>query len=212
MFFSFFHYIGWIIFNIIGRLFLNLEVRGQKNLDNLDGGGVIFIANHHGMLDPFLIGAGIPTSYLSSIKCFRYFTYYKYITRNPFGFLIWILGAYPVYPSKSNLERTLKKTIEILKDDQSVLMFPTGKRRKHFDVKDTRPGIGYLAKALNPLIVPVFIENTYGVKLRDFILCTRKIIVTFGKPFHPRDITEEDMSLWQGAEVIMKRVQQLQNN
>ncbi|MBA3047557.1 1-acyl-sn-glycerol-3-phosphate acyltransferase [Candidatus Falkowbacteria bacterium] len=132
-FFPFFHHITWVVSNIIGKLFLNLKVFGRENLKNLDSGGVIFVANHQGRFDPFLIGASIPFSYFSKIKCFRYQTYYKFIIERWYGLFIWLMGAYPVYPKSGPLEKVLAKTVKILKDNQSVLIFPEGKLNQYFD-------------------------------------------------------------------------------
>ena len=88
MLFSFFHYITWMVSNIIGKLFLNLKASGKENLKNLDSGGALFVANHQGRFDPFLIGASIPFFYFSKIKCFRYQTYYKFITERWYGLFI----------------------------------------------------------------------------------------------------------------------------
>lgn len=209
MIFSFFHYITWAIVNIIGKLFLNLKVHGQENLKDLKSGGVLFVANHHSKFDPFLIGASVPFFYFKRIKCFRYFTYYKYITRKWYGFVICLIGAYSVYPSGGDLKKSLKKTIKILQDNQSVLIFPAGKRDKYFDPKQSRPGVGCLAKILNPLIVPVYVKNTYNIKLKDLIFRIRKVSITFGKPFYYQEATFRKNSFGEIAIKIMERVRGL---
>lgn len=206
MLFSLFHHITWVISNIMGKLFLNLKAYGRENLKNLDSGGVLFVANHQGMFDPFLIGASIPFSYLLKIKCFRYQTYYKQITRRFYGFFIWLMGAYPVYPGSGPLEKVLEKTVKILKDNQSILIFPEGKLNQYFDPVNAKLGVGYLAKNLNPLIVPVFIKNNYNVKITDLIFRSRKVSVTFGKPFHWQDIALPDAEYGEIAKKIMGRV------
>ena len=71
------------------------------------------------------------------------------------------MGAYSVYPKSGSLEKVLGKTVKILKNNQSVLMFPEGKINQYFDPENAKPGVGYLAKNLNPLIVPVFINSDY---------------------------------------------------
>ena len=206
MFFSFFHHITWVVSNIIGKLFLNLKVHGRENLKNLESGGALFVANHHGRFDPFLIGASIPFFYFFKIKCFRYQTYYKFITKKWYGFFIWLMGAYSVYPKSGSLEKVLEKIVKILKNNQSVLIFPEGKINQYFDSTNAKPGVGYLAKNLNPLIVPVFIKNTHNVKIRDLIFRSRKASVTFGKPFHRKDIALPEAEYRDIAKNIMGRV------
>ncbi|MBU4102239.1 1-acyl-sn-glycerol-3-phosphate acyltransferase [Patescibacteria group bacterium] len=195
-----------MVSNIIGKLFLNLKASGKENLKNLDSGGALFVANHQGRFDPFLIGASIPFSYFSKIKCFRYQTYYKFITERWYGLFIWLMGAYPVYPGSGPLEKVLEKTVKILKDNQSVLIFPEGKLSQYFDPANAKPGIGYLAKNLNPLIVPVFIKNTHNIKFLEFILRKRRVRITFGQPFRWQDIALPEAEYGEIARRIMGRV------
>ncbi len=208
---NFFHYIGWIISNAIGRVFFRLEVKGQENIENLEKGGAIFIANHYGKFDPFLIGASIPRPYFKKIKCFRYLTHYSYIIEMWYGPFIWLTGAYSVFPSKGNYEKSLKYTTELLKDNQSILMFPTGSRMKEVDPREARPGIAYLAKKLDPTIVPIFIKNTYKVSFIDFILKRRLAKVIIGKPFRYSDINNKIDNLREAAKEIMGKVKELEN-
>ncbi len=161
-----FHFIGWIIFKIVGKLFFNLKVKGQENLRDLKG-GVIFIANYHSKIDPFIIGASIPISYFRRIKSFRYLSHYSNIFLKWYGLFLWLLGAYSVFPNKGDFNKSLNNTVKFLKDNQSILIFPTNNRNKYIDLEETRSGIAHLSKNLNPLIVPVFIKNTYRVKIKD---------------------------------------------
>ncbi|MFH1661707.1 MAG: lysophospholipid acyltransferase family protein [Candidatus Falkowbacteria bacterium] len=209
MIFSFFHYITWIVICIIKKLFFNFKVVGRENIKELKSGGVLFVANHRGKFDPFLIGGSIPLFYFRRIKCFRYLTYYKQIIREWYGFIIWLIGAYPVYKYKGDLEKSLSRTIKILKDNQSVLMFPSGGRNRYFKTKNARPGVGYLAKEINQLIVPVFIKNTYSFNFKNFLLSKRNISVIFGKPFRYEEVADKDMNYHEIATRIMERVEEL---
>lgn len=194
MLFAFVQFFAWVISNFIGKTFLNIEFKGRENLAQLNKGGVVFIANHQSGFDPFLISAGLDRSHYRQIKCFRYLTHYKHITRRWYGPLIWLSGAYPVYPSHGDYEKSLKHTIEILQDNQNVLFFPTGTRGKYFDARQARPGIGWLVKKINPIIVPVFIKNVYKISLKDLILRTRKTSVIYGKPFRGKNIIDDEKS------------------
>lgn len=193
-------------------MLLNLKVFGKENLNALKSGGVLFVSNHEGGIDPFLIESSIPIFYLLKIKYFRHMTYYKYITKKWYGFFIWLMGAYSVYPGSGPLEKVLEKTVKILKDNQSILMFPTGKISTCFNPNDARPGVGYLAQNLNPLIVPVFIENTNNIKIKDLIFRSRKASVTFGKPFHRQEIASPKAEYGEIAQKIMSRVWEIKLN
>ncbi len=195
----------------IGKLFLNLEIRGLDNIDKLPiGGGALFVANHHGKIDPFLVGSCLPRSHYNKIKCLRFFTYYGYIRKKPYGPLIWLSGAYSVQSGQGiPLNFILKRTINILKNKQDVVMFPTARMRKYFDPREARPGVAYLAEEANPVIVPVFLANTNRIKLKDLILRRRQVKVIYGKPFYFKDLTGELSDKHKIAAMIMKRVENL---
>ncbi len=205
-FLSFIQKNSWLVFYQLEIFFLHLKVRGRDNIKNLSKNSVLFIANHSSSIDSFFIGTSIPRSYYSIIKRFRFIASPKQITRRPYGPFIWLLGAYPVYRHGGDFERSLKKTIEILKDNQSVLIFPTGRLEKHFNPKDARPGVAYLAKKLNLLIVPVLVKNAYKITIFDFLLRMRTVEIIFGKPFYYQEVAKEGMDLRQLAGAIMERV------
>lgn len=208
MLFNFFHFLGWILSNIIGKLFFHLEFKGQENIEKLAGGGVVFIANHHSKFDAFFIGAGIPRLYFKKIKSFRYLTYYAHVHLRLYGPFIWLTGAYAVRPAGGDYAKSLKRTVQFLNDNQSILMFPTGHREKEFNTGDARPGIAYLARTGNYQIVPVYIHDTYRISIPDLILRKRKVKVIFGKPFR-YEIAKDNNDLKTEARKIMQKVESL---
>ncbi len=208
MIFFFIQRITWIICNLIGKFFLNFKVEGKENLKNLKKGGVIFVSNHSGRFDPFLIGAGTPPAYFRCIKGLRHLAFFKYTNKKWYGPIIRLLGAYPVYKGKKDLAKTLEKTVNILKDNYSILMFPTSRISRYFDPDQARPGIAYLAQTLNPLIVPVFVKNAHRIKFKEFLFRSRKTKVIFGPPFYYQEVaSREEDSLRDMARKIMERVE-----
>lgn len=201
MLFAFFQYFTWIISNILGRMFLHLRVFGLENIKDLGQGGVMFIANHHGNFDPFLIGAALPRSHYQRIKCFRYLTYYKYITRKWYGLFIWLSGAYSLRKKQGSIGKMLSRTIRLLKNNQDILSFPTAKKAKNFTAADARPGVGYLARKINPIFVPVYISGTYNIKVGEFFGRRRKVTIKFGRPFR---VSEGDGPKKSDQEVAVK--------
>ena len=202
MLFAFFQFFTWLLSNFIGRVFLNMRVKGVENLKSLKSGGVLFVSNHPGMFDPFFIGAALPRSHYRPIKCFRYLTYYKYITRKWYGLFIWLSGAYPVYKDQGNLEKSLGRTIKLLRDNQNILIFPTSKIQKDFVTSDARPGVAWLAKKINPRLVPVYISGMHS----------RKIIITFGPPFKVNETKGDSDDNREVAARIMEKVKELKND
>ena len=209
MIFALFQTFTWIVFFTLGKLFLNLRAKGLENINALKGGGVLFVSNHLSYLDAFLIGASMPRSYYRRIKCFRYATYFKYVTRTLYGPLIWLSGAYPIYPKNGRLEQVLEKSVKYLKDNQDILFFPLGQRSIACNANDARPGVGYLAEETDCPIVPVNIKDTYKIKCIDFFRRKRKVTVTFGKSFHYREVAGENDESSVVAQKIMRRACEL---
>ena len=193
------------IYRSIGKYLLNSEIVGQENFKYYKTHGVLFESSHHSALDPFLIGGCIPMKYYIRTRGFRYMTYYKYIWQKPYSLYIIWQGAYPVYPKKGELKDVLKSSISILKKDYNILMFPGGKKREENGQLEAKAGIAYLAKELNPQIVPVNISGTSKLKIRDFFRRNRKIRITFGKPFYYKDVYKEGMDLKELAIEIKKK-------
>ena len=211
MLFAFFQYFTWIISNILGRVFLRMRVFGLENIKDFGKSGVVFIANHHGNFDPFLIGAALPRSHYRRIKCFRYLTYYKYITRKWYGLFIWLSGAYSLRKGQVDLGKTLSRTISLLKNNQDILFFPTARKAEDFTAADARPGVGYLAKKIDPLFVPVYISGTYNIGVGEFFRRQRKVAIKFGRPFRVSQEGGQGESDQAIAAKIMARVCELKD-
>lgn len=200
-------YVGRVITNFVGNFFLNAEIRGLENFEHLEkSGGNIFIANHSSLFDSFLVGGNLPWHHLRRINCYRFMTYYKYIWLRLYGFLLFLIGAYAVWPKKKELGEVLKRTIKLLENKSDVLIFPTGKLDKKFEESEARPGIAFLVKKLNPYIVPVYIKNTYRIRFKEFILRKRKVKIFFGKPFKYSEVGSEDDDLKVLAKKIAKKI------
>lgn len=202
-------YIGRILTNFIGRFFLKAEINGLENFKFIEkNGGNLFIANHSSLFDSFLIGGNLPWPHLKSINCYRFMTYYKYVWMRLYGFLLFLIGAYAVWPKKKKISEVLKKTVDLLKNKSDVLIFPTGKLDKEFDPSEARPGVAYLAKELDPFIMPVYIENSHNISFIDLIFRKRKVKVFFGKPFKYGEVGSSDDELSVLAKKIAEKITQ----
>ncbi|PLX21359.1 hypothetical protein C0584_02925 [Candidatus Parcubacteria bacterium] len=197
--------ITWIVYKFIGRCLLNLKVEGQENFKDIKTRGVLFISSHHSSLDPFLIGGATPFWYYIKTKGFRYMTYYKFIWQRLYSpYIIW-QGAYPVYPKKGELKDVLESTVKKLKQGYNIMMFPGGKKRDENGIIEAKPGVAYLAKELNPQIVPVNISGTRNTKFIDFLKRNRKVRIAFGRPFYYKDVYDEGMDLIKLAKAIKEK-------
>ena len=191
---------------VIGKLFLHLEIKGTENIKPLKHGGAIFISNHYSKWDSFLIGCSVPSGYFKIIKHLRYMAYPKYTDEMWYSWFIRLMGAYPIYRNGGDYKKTLKDTVAILKDGQGLVMYPTGRISHNFNAAHARPGIAYLARELNSLLVPVYVAGTHEIKLSEFLLRQRRAQVNFGKPFYVNEVTAANEDLRSAAKKIMERV------
>ena len=197
---------------LMGKIFLKLEVRGVNNFKDIKPGGTLFIANHHGYWDPFLIGSVLPYSYLKNVKRLRFMTAENYINNKWYGSLISFVGAYCVYKSGGDYKKSLAETIRLLKDRQDVLLFPNGKRDIEFYPKNTKSGIAYLANILNLQIIPVYISNTYKITFIDFIFRKKKVIINFGKKIEVKEILNGFSTYKEQAIEMTKKIEILKQD
>lgn len=197
-----------IICNISWKIFFKYEVKGAENLKILKTGKAIFYANHGGKVDAFLLGSSIPNWYFKKFKGLKLMTYYKFMEAW-YGPIIKQIGAFPIYFNKETLSEKLKTTVDELNKDYGLVMFPTGKIKTTCDPKSARPGIAYLAKAVNPMLVPMYITDTHRIHFIDLILRRRKVTVIFGRPFYYNEVGSEADEYLILAGKIMKRACEL---
>lgn len=187
MVFQFFQFITWYAMKTIARVFFDFQIIGRENIKFIKPGGAIIAANHEGGFDPFFIGVALPRVYHQNKKALRFLTYYKFVTRKWYGPIISLLGAYPVYPGNGDIEKSTKKTVELLKNKKhDVLIFPIGKQKPEIIPENAKQGVAYIAQKLNSQITPVLLKGGYRIKWKD-LFKRRKIIVVFGQPFYYQD-------------------------
>lgn len=178
----------WFPALVLVRFLLKMEVKGKEYLENIPNGRVIFAANHCSEIDPYAFQYAltfpskfVPLYFVSLTK--KYYSFDKFGFRSFLygGLFFRLMGAYPVYKGLHNFEKAFQHHIKILEMNHSILMFPEG--RKHDAViGEAKPGIIYLAKRTNSIIVPVKIEGTAKLDFLTILLRRRKITITFCKP------------------------------
>ncbi|MDA3840382.1 MAG: lysophospholipid acyltransferase family protein [Patescibacteria group bacterium] len=194
------------------KLLLKLRVKGLENFPNIKKEGVLFISNHAGHTDAVLIGITIPWSYFKGTKTIRFMTHYKYIKETWYGSITKFCGGYSIYPNGGDLNKSMGETIDILKNKKhNVLMFPQGKKEKKLLVEGSKSGLGYIAKKINPQIVPVYIGGTHGLSLWDVIFKQKKVTINFGKPFYYQDVSNAEDDYRTISKNAMERVVELEN-
>ena len=135
------------------RTFFKLTISGEENLPK--SGGFLLCPNHFSNHDPFVIGSVGPIT--------QHFMAKSEIFKNPFiGFLVRSLDGFPVERDGNDLG-ALKKSIKILKEGGSLLIFAEGHRNKgdRSIPLEVKPGIALIAIKGKSPIIPVTIDSTY---------------------------------------------------
>ena len=194
-----FHIIPWIPSRIVFWLFLSFKVCGLEHLKKVHHQNVLFAANHANDLDPIVFQYALPF--------FSRFTplYFVALAKEGYskedfgwrslvygGFFFRIMGAYPVYRGKRNFQLALQHHIHLLEHGKSVLIFPEGKESKDGTMGEGKPGVVYLARKTQTPIVPVHIEGTYKLSIKNFLLRRNKVTITFGEPVQLANIIHHD--------------------
>lgn len=192
---SFYSKAKFLLAGLIRKLW-RIRVEGREN--ERPGVSYLICANHQSMLDPVLLGAAIQHNP-------KYMAKAELLKVPLLGSLVKALGAYPVDRGGSDVS-AIKKTITLLKDGESVIMFPQGTRHKGIDPKTTKIkfGCAMIAQRAGAPVLPVYIAvKNHRVRL------FRKTIIRIGKEISAEELQnaadgpEDHRS---GAELIFSRI------
>ena len=192
---SFYSKAKFCLAGLIRKLW-RIRVEGKEN--ERPGVSYLICANHQSMLDPVLLGAAIQHNpkYMAKAE----------LLRVPFvGSLVKALGAYPIDRGGSDVS-AIKKTIALLKEGESVIMFPQGTRHKGVDPRTTKVkfGCAMIAGRAEVPVLPIYIHVKHH-RIRLF----RKTVVRIGKEISPeelRAVAEGPEDHRHGAELIFERI------
>lgn len=206
--------IGYVVFFVLYKLFMNIEVKGLGNLET-ETGPFIFAANHTHELDATAIplvlpfwSKHFPLFFVSAAK-------ERYKTFGWRGFLYGgkffnVLGAYSVFSGQQNYAYALQTHEEILKNGYSVCIFPEGKRTPDGHIGPARGGLGYLIDVSGVPVVPIAISGFLDISYADFFLGKRKLVITIGTPMHvtvPEPHTKE--AYVEAGNQVMKKIESM---
>lgn len=185
------------LLSIIFRIIYRIEVIGIENIP--EKGRAILCSNHISMLDPIILGISIkrPISFMAKKELFK----------NPFiAKLLTALAAFPVDRENSDLT-AIRNSINVLKKEKILGMFPEGTRTKKMDLEFAKPGVSLIAYKGKSPVIPVFIETDYRL--------FSKISINIGKPiiiddlFENKPKTEDHKKI---SKYILKSIYSLKNN
>lgn len=161
--------ICWIIFKLLFRL----KVTGQENIPQ--DGPFIIVANHSSLLDPVILGVSVRPKVIFVAAAYLF----------KIGWLGYMLRKFNSIPvQRENDIKAIKQSLEILKRDGVLGIFPEGGIDRQKNNLPVRAGAAYLAAKIGVPIVPIKIKGADKVLPRGakFIRSLDKIEVEIKKP------------------------------
>lgn len=179
------YFIGWSIFFIYFKLYMNVKVVGRRNIPAK--GSFIFASNHASYLDPILLGTSIhrSLSYMAQEGLFEK------------KFLAWALPKVNAFPLKRGEgdPGAIRQALKLLKTGRPLVIFPEGTRTEDNRLQPGKPGIGFIVAKSGVPVVPAYIEGSFEALPRgEKNLRRRQVKVYIGKPvyFNNSDIKDRD--------------------
>jgi len=196
--------IAAVIFRILFKVFIRLEVKGKENIPPT--GAVMVVSNHLHLADP-------PLLVISLLPRKSHFMAKEELFQSPFfGFLMQLAEAFPVRRRGTikDMEMALQQAADVLKEGLVLGMFPEGGRSPKAQLLQGQPGMTVIALRSGAPILPVGIAGTEKLKGMGW-LWRPKVIMRFGEPFK-LPVTEGRLSkslLRLLTDLIMKRIASL---
>ncbi len=140
-----------IVAKIFIRPLYRLEVEGYENLP--ENNGFILCANHWSNWDPIFIAMAMtwPIRFMGKKELFEI-----PLVRH----LVKAIGVFPINREGRDL-KAMKYAIGLLNDDQTVGIFPEGKRVSEVSRSNLKEGVAYIALKAKCDLVPVEVISTY---------------------------------------------------
>jgi len=194
-------FIAWLWYSILwcpcyafSQLWFRYRFSGKCHVPLT--GPVLLVANHQSNLDPVIVGLACPRQlkYLARVGLFFF----------PFNLWIRALGAVPIDRERGALAG-LRTTLELLKQNHAVLVFPEGSRTIDGKLQPMLAGFCLLARRSKATIVPLALDGAFQALPRGSVVCHRHpIYLSFGTPITPKQF--EGMSDEQLTELVASRI------
>lgn len=167
-----------LVLIIYFKTFYKLTIIGEENIPA--SGAVIICPNHISNFDPPLVASASrkirSISFMAKSELFKF----KLLSR-----ALHSLGAFPVKRGEAD-RNALKTSLEILRNDGCLGIFPEGTRRKIGNTEGFSSGATSLALKSNAPIIPVSIKGDYKL--------FKPLTITFGSPSNLDEFKGEKLS------------------
>ncbi len=178
MFYSFCKF----VLNIFLRLRYKIVVHGNPNLEDTP---LIICSNHISNWDPLILAIifNRPINFMAKKELF---------TNKLFGNLLKKAGVFPVDRENVNI-KTIKYSINLLKDNNVLGIFPEGTRVTEVKEDNMKTGVAMIASRSNADIVPVFIKGEFKFRSKIEVFIRENIKIEQFKQL-PKDIKNKEIT------------------
>jgi 1-acyl-sn-glycerol-3-phosphate acyltransferase len=186
--------LSYALLHIPAKLLLRYQVDIRLRPDELHP-PMILAANHISRLDPFLLVL-LPFSVFRRLVPLYFPTAeveYRVWWQRPF---LRFLGSYPVKRVAWTIDEYLDDSLQRLRQEKTIVIFPEGRIRRPDVEAIAKPGVAVLARATGAVIVPLRIERLERMHAK----------LTLGEPIV---LGEEGLSDRQIARDIVQRIDSL---
>ena len=173
----------YIVVYHTARWFANLFGRVDiSGLNNMPDGACIIACNHQSFLDPPLVGCSLPKE--------TYFFARKTLFKNPvLAYILRTCNTIPIDRDSNSDISAFKRVFSVLKNGQSLLMFPEGTRSHDGQLQEAQAGIGLIACKTQVPVVPVRVFGANALLPRGSLLprLGARLSVIFQPPMFPKE-------------------------
>ncbi|WP_085992017.1 lysophospholipid acyltransferase family protein [Oceanobacillus senegalensis] len=171
-----------------------IKVIGKDNIPK--NGPVLICSNHISNFDPPVVGITSPRDI--------YFMAKGELFEKPFlGRLLKGIHAFPVKRGLAD-RNALRMGLQILKEGNTLGLFPEGTRSKTGEIGNALAGAGFFALRSKADIVPCAIVGPY----KKF----QRLTVIYGKPINIQEYRSKKASAQEVADLIMDEIKKLKEN
>ncbi|MBV1757230.1 MAG: 1-acyl-sn-glycerol-3-phosphate acyltransferase [Dethiosulfatibacter sp.] len=194
MFYKFIRIIAIIILKILFRI----KVHCKENSLINEGEPLVLCANHSSWFDPFVVAITFKdeVSYMAKKELFN---------NSILKFLLTRIKVFPV-DREGNSLTALKNSLKILKNNNTLGIFPEGTRVKGFNESSVKGGIGMLVVRSKATVLPVYIDSKYKLFGR--------VDVYYGEKYDYNHLDKSALDSKQYTDIsvdIMRRIYDLKN-
>lgn len=192
-------WILWLIICPFVVVFLPTRIIGKKFVKEIRGKASIFAANHQTMNDPIILKCRVNTRFKLVAKSSLFKTKFGrwFFTR---------VDAYPVNRGGNDIT-FVKTTLQHLKNNKSVVIFPEGTRVKPGESVELKNGVSLFALKTDCYVIPAFFRK----RTNPFVFN----ILLIGEPFKFsemegfKDLKTNKEQLNKASEILSEKLEYL---